>query len=106
MSRLGRLRVTTTLDGHVSVRTTNVSVFSLDLNVWTTRDDVNKATVLIIDGDTIPVDLDKAGGTILVIRDADTPGTLPKLRWKVCMGTRLTCHVSELHGPHTDLPMS
>ena len=84
MSRLGRLRVTTTLNGHASTQTTNVSVFSLDLDVFrATCDGVKKATTLVIDGNKIPVDLGGSSDAILFARDASTTGFNHKSPWKV-----------------------
>jgi len=84
MSRLGRLRVTTTPDGHVSVRATNVSVFSVDLDVSDAIcDGIKKATMLTVDGDTIPLDLGDSNHTFLFVMDASTAGLYRKSSWKV-----------------------
>ncbi|KAG8217230.1 hypothetical protein J3R82DRAFT_5317 [Butyriboletus roseoflavus] len=78
---LGRLRVTTTPDGRMSVQTTNVSVFSLDADVRAvTCDDIKKATILAIDGDDVPADL---GDTNLFVRDTNTTGFHRKASWKI-----------------------
>ncbi|KAI9568965.1 hypothetical protein HD554DRAFT_2254838 [Boletus coccyginus] len=81
---LGRLRVTTTLDGHVSVRTTNVSVFSVDWDVSDAIcDNVKKAPMLTVDGGTVPVDLGDSNDTLLFVTDAGTAGFHRKSLWKI-----------------------
>ena len=90
--------MTTTLDGHASTQTTNVSVFSLDPDVFRAScNDVRKATILVIDDDQIPVDLSGSNDAILFVRDASTTGFNYKSPWKV----RNSPYVRrfQLHGP-------
>lgn len=98
MPRLGRLRVTTSSDGHVSVRTTNVSVFSVDWDVSDAIcDNVKQAPMLTVDGDTVSVDLGDSNDTLLFVTDAGTAGFHRKSLWKVW--NFLDACFSGLHGP-------
>lgn len=81
----------------MSVRTTNVSVFSLDSDVWAaTCGDVKKVAVLAVDGDNIQVDLDNSDSTILFVRGANAIESHRQSPWKV--RSSLDLHCFERHG--------
>ncbi|KAI6129123.1 hypothetical protein EV401DRAFT_2194488 [Pisolithus croceorrhizus] len=105
---LARLEVSPAqLDGHVFVRTTNVSIFSLDLQTWLDarrgnlgtagcgegdgRREVRKWHVVFIfdvDGDELVVEVEddvvhEAKGTILFARDRSTSGDRGQHVWKI-----------------------
>ena len=83
-SRLGRLRVTTTPDGQMSTQTTNISVFSLNPDVFRAAcDAVGIATIITIDGDNTPIDFGDLNDTILFARDTSTTRSRRKSPWRV-----------------------
>ncbi|KAF9228756.1 alpha/beta-hydrolase [Gyrodon lividus] len=91
---LARLQVVKPPNGHTSIRTTNISAFSLDLNIWFTVCGElvgleNTTTALTVDGEDIRVDVGGMGysdSTILFMRDVKmykpSAGLRCKPTWK------------------------
>jgi hypothetical protein len=96
MPRLARLQVKKPLNRDTSIRTTNISAFSLNLDIWFTICgelvglENDTTMILTVDGENTQVDVGSMGHsdrTILFLRDATMSGSSAGLQckptWKV-----------------------
>ncbi|KAF9234792.1 hypothetical protein BU15DRAFT_65421 [Melanogaster broomeanus] len=86
---LARLQITKPLNGPTSVRTTNVSIFSLDLQIWLTI--CGEPTTVKVDGQDVEVYVNSTGyadGTVRFVRDSDAKMARSSCKpaWKIYPG--------------------